>query len=61
MLINSRSVVGDAVALALSELKKFTRADSAYIIQEVRSVLKQTHNFRIKTVTGHAIFWGGVH
>lgn len=40
-------VVGDAVALALSELKSLLVLISAYIIQEVHSALKQIHNFKI--------------
>lgn len=40
-------VVGDAVALALSELKNLLVLISAYIIQEVHSALKQIHNFKI--------------
>ncbi len=48
MLVYCCLVVGDAVALALSELKKFTRVISAYIIQEVHSALKQIHNFKYK-------------
>ncbi|EFP8628322.1 TPA: hypothetical protein ACJHQH_002857, partial [Shigella boydii] len=55
-------VVGDAVALALSELKKFTRADFGLYHPGGALGIKANSYFQsINTVTGHAIFWGGVH